>query len=168
MSDITEMMSSFNADDYEVRPEYDNSPLPDGDYYLEIESAVVKETSNNKGAGANVTFFVHGEVNTKESKGRKLFQWYTLKHENSLAQRIGQEQFHGLRLAVGDPTLNDTDLLIGKQIVATVGVDRKEPTRNVIKKCKALEGYKAPTASPKPAAQKPAATAAVSEGNPWD
>jgi hypothetical protein len=165
MPDISEMMSSFNAADYQEQPEYDNSPLPEGDYYLEVEAAIVKETANGKGAGANVTFTVLGEVNTKEHKGRKLFQWYTLHHENSLAQRIGQEQFHGLRIAVGDPTLNDTDLLLGKQIVASVGFDRKEPTRNVIKKCKPMEGYKAPAAQPSKPAAKPAA---VSEGNPWD
>lgn len=162
-------MGSFDASAYEQKPEYDNSPLPVGDYYLEIESAIVKETANGKGVGCNVVFNVLGDVHTKEHSGRKVFSWYTLQHQSDLAQTIGQDQFHELRCAIGNPTLNDTDLLIGGNFVATIGIDKKEPTRNQIKKAKSLEGYKAPAAKPAGAsAPTPAAAPAAKAANPWD
>ncbi len=163
MSDITGLMGGFNADKYQDKPEYDNSPLPEGDYYVQVETAVIKETANKKGVGCNITFTILGDVHEKAHEGRKLFQWYTLQHENEIAQNIGQEQFHGLRLAVDQPELNDTDRLIGCELVVAVGFDRKDPTRNQIKKCKKLDGYKA--GAPKPKKDAPAAEV---KSNPWD
>jgi len=166
MADITSLMGGFNADEYEEKPEFDNSPLPEGDYYLEIEDAVVKETANKKGTGCNITFSVLGNVHDKSQKGRKLFSWYTLMHENEMAQSIGQREFHELRLAIGKPGAMDSDELIGCNLVATVGLDKKDPTRNQIKRCKALDGYEAP--SEKPAAAPAPAAPATKKANPWD
>jgi hypothetical protein len=133
---------------------------------LEIEDAVVKETANKKGTGCNITFSVLGNVHDKSQKGRKLFSWYTLMHENEMAQSIGQREFHELRLAIGKPGAMDSDELIGCNLVATVGLDKKDPTRNQIKRCKALDGYEAP--SEKPAAAPAPAAPATKKANPWD
>jgi hypothetical protein len=167
MADITSLMGGFNAAEYEEKPEFDNSPLPDGEYYLEIENAIVKQTANGKGTGCNVTFSVLGDVHDKAHKGRKLFAWFTLQHENEIAQSIGQREFHGLRLAIGKENAADTDEFIGANLVAAVGIDKKDAERNQIKRYKALEGYTAPAAKPTPAAP-PAAAAPAKKKNPWD
>ena len=170
MADITTIMGGFNADEYEAQPEFDNSPLPAGEYYAEIGDATVKETANKKGTGCNVTFDILGEVNDKSGKGRKLFAWFTLQHENDMAQSIGQREFHSLRLAVGKPTANDTDELLGQNLVVRVGLDKKDKERNVVKRYMALDGYEKPekteAAAPTQTAAAPAAAAV--KKNPWD
>ena len=165
MADITSLMGGFDASAYEAKPEYDNSPLPAGDYYLEVENAVVKETANGKGTGCNVTFSVLGDVHDKAHKGRKLFAWYTLQHENPVAQSIGQREFHGLRVSINKEAATDTDELIGSTLVGAVGFDKKDQTRNQVKACKATEGY---TPGPKTAAAPAAPVAAAKKSNPWD
>jgi len=168
MADLTNIMGGFNADEYEEQPEFDNSPLPAGEYYAEIADATVKETANKKGTGCNVTFDILGDVHDKSGKGRKVFEWFTLQHENDMAQSIGQRDFHALRLAVGKPTANDTDELLGANLVIKVGFDKKDATRNQIKKYIALDGFQAapPEAAPQPTAAAPAA--AATKKNPWD
>ena len=168
MADLTNIMGGFNADEYEEQPEFDNSPLPAGEYYAEIADATVKETANKKGTGCNVTFDILGDVHDKSGKGRKVFAWFTLQHENDMAQSIGQRDFHALRLAVGKPTANDTDELLGANLVIKVGFDKKDATRNQIKKYIALDGFQAapPEAAPQPTAAAPAA--AATKKNPWD
>ena len=168
MADLTNIMGGFNADEYEEQPEFDNSPLPAGEYYAEIADATVKETANKKGTGCNVTFDILGDVHDKSGKGRKLFAWFTLQHENDMAQSIGQREFHALRLAVGKPTANDTDELLGANLVIKVGFDKKDATRNQIKKYTAVDGFQAapPEAKPQPTAAAPAA--AATKKNPWD
>jgi hypothetical protein len=95
-----------------------------------------------------------------------LFAWFTLQHENEMAQSIGQREFHGMRLAIGKEGAADTDEFIGANLVASVGLDKKDPTRNQIKRYKALEGY-APPAS-KPTTSPVAAAAPSKKKNPWD
>jgi hypothetical protein len=169
MADITSIMGGFNAEEYEEQPEFDNSPLPEGDYYVEIEKAEVKETANKKGTGCNTTMSVLGDVHDNGHKGRKLFAWFTLSHENDQAQSIGQREFHALRLAIGKPTATDTDELLSQNLVVRVGFDKKDATRNVVKKYMAIEGYEKPdktAAAPTQAAAAPSAPA--KKANPWD
>ena len=169
MADITSIMGGFNAEEYEKQPEFDNSPLPEGDYYVEIEKAEVKETANKKGTGCNTTMSVLGDVHDNGHKGRKLFAWFTLSHENDQAQSIGQREFHALRLAIGKPTATDTDELLSQNLVVRVGFDKKDATRNVVKKYMAIEGYEKPdktAAAPTQAAAAPSAPA--KKANPWD
>lgn len=171
MADITSHMGGFNADDYEEQPEFDNSPLPAGDYYVEIEKAEVKETANKKGTGCNTTMSILGDVHDNSHTGRKLFAWFTLSHEKEVAQSIGQREFHSLRLAIGKPTATDTDDLLNQNLVVRVGFDKKDATRNVVKKYMALEGYEKPektAAAPTQTAAAPAAAAPAKKANPWD
>lgn len=169
MSDITNLMGGFNADEYQEQPEFDNSPLPEGEYYVEIEKAEVKETVNKKGTGCNMAFSVLGHVADKSEKGRKLFAWFTLQHENDQAQQIGQREFHAMRIAINKPTAMDTDELIGSNLIVKVGFDKKDKERNQIKKYIALEGYDASKAeAPKAAPTPQAAPAAAAKKNPWD
>ena len=170
MTDFSKQMGGFNADEYEEQPAFDHSPLPAGDYYVEIEKADVKETANKKGTGCNMTFSILGDVHENAQKGRKLFNWFTLSHESDMAQSIGQREFHALRLAIGKPTATDTDELLGQNLVIRVGFEKKDPTRNQIKRFMALEGYEKPDKTEEAAATPTTAApaAAAKKKNPWD
>lgn len=167
MADITNIMGGFNADEYEEHPEFDNSPLPAGDYYVEIEKAEIKKTKKGDGTLCEVTFVVLGDVHDSGHKKRKIWSRFNLSNPSAKCQQIGQSQFHGLRLAVGKPMANDTDDLLSQNLVVTVGLEKGTTDKNEIKKYMALEGYEKPD---KTAAAAPtqAAAAPAKKANPWD
>ena len=141
MTDISQYTDQFDPADHK---EFDDSPLPLGDYYVEIEDVIFKETNNKKGKGLNITFNVLGDVHDHKHGGRKLFGWFTLQHESAEAERIGRNDFYSLKLAICDPTLTDTDALIGENFVARVGSvkDKRDGTMGIkIKKYMVREGY---------------------------
>ena len=75
------------------------------------------------------------------------------------ALRIGREELASLCKAVGVVELNDTDQLHNLPLMVTVGVDRNDPTRNVVK------AYKPKAAQTAQAAQTSSATASGTP--PW-
>jgi len=166
MSDLTSVIGGgFNA--AEVEPANDNSPLPAGEYYVEVESAVLKDTANGQGKGLNTQFNVLGSVADQSQSGRKLFNWFNLQHSNETAEKIGRSEFAALCLAVGKPTVTDTDELLGVPLIVKVAIDKKDAERNVIKAYKnsgeaSEQAAAAPT--PPPAQATPAATAK----KPWE
>ncbi len=152
----------FNADEIASDDNYDNSPLPKGEYYVEVESAKTQETKNGAGVGLNVQFNVLGSVADNSHAGRKLFNWFNLQHSNEKAAEIGRREFAALCRAIGKPTPEDSDELIGTPLVVRVDIDKRDAERNVIK------AYKAADAAPAPAAPKPAPAAAAAPKKPWD
>jgi len=174
MADITSIMGGFNADEYEEQPEFDNSPLPAGDYYVEIEKAEIKPTKKGDGTLCEVTFSVLGDVHDNGHKGRKTWARFNLSNPSAKCQQIGQAQFHGLRLAVNRPMANDTDELLSQNLVITVGLEKGGDGKTEPKKYMALEGYEKPDkaaaaaapAKPQPTAAAPAAAAVKKQ--PWD
>jgi len=160
----------FNASQYEDQPEFDDSPIPAGEYYAEIENAELKDTKNGAGTGCNTTFNVLGHVGDKSQKGRKTFNWFNLTHSNDVAEKIGRQEFANLCKAIGKPMLQDTDELLGSQLVIKIGFDKKDATRNQIKRYIALDGYDASKAeAPAPAPTAPAApAAAATKKQPWE
>jgi len=112
----------------------DNTPLPDGDYYCEVEEANVKQTRNGKGVGCNVTFSILGSCKDGNYSNRKIWNWFNLQHENEVAQKIGNAEFAQLCEALGLNLIENSDELIGRGCIITVGLDKKDPERNVIKK----------------------------------
>ena len=135
MSNLS-FMGGFNANDHEEQN--DNSPLPAGEYYIQLESGVLKDTANGQGKGFNATFDVLGDAQQNHA-GRKLFVWFNLQHTNETAQKIGQAEFAALCKAVGVLAPNDTDELLGKPFLAKVAIDKKDNTRNVIRKYSAID-----------------------------
>jgi len=169
MSDISQIMGGFNADEY-TEHSNDDTPLPAGKYYVEVEKAELRETQNKQGTGCNVQFSVLGSVADNSHKGRKVFEWYNLQHSNETAQKIGQSEFHALRLALGKPTAQDTDELIGVPFVAKITIDKKDATKNKIVKYSPIEGHVAEPAkaAPTPPPVAAPAAAATKTKMPWD
>jgi len=162
MSDISKYFDGgFKAEDHEEMR--DDSPLPVGKYFLEIEKAEVKETKNGEGVGCDVQFNVIGHVDDQSHKGRKLFVWFNLRHSNEKAQKIGNAEFAALGRAIGKPIVQDSDELIGGTFIASVGIDKKDATRNVIKKYSSAATKTQTVATPAPQAP-----AAAGGKKPWE
>jgi len=164
MSDISKYFDGgFKAEEHEQMR--DDSPLPVGDYFLETELAELKETKNGEGVGCHVQFDVIGHVGDQSHKGRKIFVWFTLRHSNETAQKIGNAEFAALGRAIGKPIVQDSDELIGGTFIASVGIDKRDATRNVIKKYSSAATQTQTAATPAPQAPAPAAAGGK---KPWE
>ena len=114
-----------------------------------------RATKSGTGLGINLTFEVLSEG---PAKGRKVFAWINYENASAKAQQIGREELASLCKAVGVTELEDTVQLHNLPLLITVGLDRNDPTKNVIK------AYKAKSAQTQQPVQKsPQASGAA----PW-
>ena len=129
--------------------------IPSGTYEAVVTDSEMKATKNGLGMGINLTFEV---LSDGPAKGRKVFAWINYEHPKVEAQRIGREELASLCKAVGIANLDDTVQLHNLPLLITVGLDKNDPTRNVIK------AYKPKAAQPAQAAQKSPQAAGAA---PW-
>ena len=114
--------------------------IPSGTYEAVVTDSETRATKNGNGMGIN------------------LFAWINYENQNAKAQQIGREELASLCKAVGVTELEDTVQLHNLPLVITVGIDRNDPTKNVVK------AYKAKAAQTQQPAQKsPQASGAA----PW-
>lgn len=128
--------------------------IPSGIYEAVVTDSETRATKNGNGMGINLTFEI---LSDGPAKGRKVFAWINYENQNAKAQQIGREELASLCKAVGVTELEDTVQLHNLPLVITVGVDRNDPTKNVVK------AYKAKAAQTAQPAQKPQASGAA----PW-
>ena len=143
---------NFNAAEVDTTS---RDAIPSGSYEAVVTDSEMRATKNGLGMGINLTFEI---ISEGPAKGRKVFVWINYEHPKVEAQRIGREELASLCKAVGVVELNDTDQLHNLPLMVTVGVDRNDPTRNVVK------AYKPKAAQPAQAAQKPPQAAGAA---PW-
>ena len=142
---------NFNAAEIDTTS---RDAIPSGTYEAVVTESEMKATKNGLGRGINLTFEI---LSDGPAKGRKVFVWINYENQRAEAQRIGREELASLCKAVGVAELNDTNQLHNLPLMVTVGVDRNDPTRNVVK------AYKAKAAQTQQPAQKPQASGAA----PW-
>ncbi len=129
--------------------------IPSGTYEAVVTDSETRATKNGNGMGINLTFEILSEG---PAKGRKVFAWINYENASAKAQQIGREELASLCKAVGVVELDDTVQLHNLPLLITVGLDRNDPTKNVIK------AYKAKTAQTQQPVQKsPQASGAA----PW-
>jgi len=147
----------INVDELPVA-EYDNSPVPEGDYTAVINSAEIKTTKAGNGQYINVRFDITGDKHA----GRVVFGKFNIRNANPKAEEIGRQQLGELARAVGLKTITDTDQLVGGQCQIKLVIRQSEGygAQNEIKRYKAIEG----AALPKPVAQ---TTTVTSSAPPW-
>ena len=146
---------SFDANSIEISS---RDPIPAGVYEALICDSEVRPTRSGNGKGINFTF----EILSGPNKGRKVFAWINFQHPKVEAQRIGQEELARICKAVGIGRLEDTAQLHNLPMMITVGIDKDDKTRNVIKNYKAKE-----SAAPAQTAAAHASGAAASGEAPW-
>jgi len=119
---------SFNAAD--VQPSQ-HDLIPTGSYEAIITESEAKPMKSGQGTGINFTF----QIVSGPCSGRKLWQWVTYEHRSSPeAQRIGREQLSAICHAVGVLQLQDTAQLHNLPLIISVGIDKRDNTRNTINK----------------------------------
>ena len=145
---------SFNA--AEVQPSSFDA-LPAGTYEAVITATEIKPTRSANGTGINITF----EILSGGAKGRKVWEWINYQHPNQEAQRIGQQTLATICKVLGIAQLNETEQLHNVPLMITVGFDRNDATRNVIR------GYAAKSGAQAAPSAVPAAVAAGAGAAPW-
>ena len=142
----------FNAGEVDTTP---RDAIPSGTYEAVVTDSETRATKNGNGMGINLTFEI---LSDGPAKGRKVFAWINYENQNAKAQQIGREELASLCKAVGVTELEDTVQLHNLPLVITVGIDRNDPTKNVIK------AYKAKAAQTQQPAQK---SSQASGAAPW-
>ena len=145
---------SFDATSVEITS---RDPVPADVYEALITDSEIRATRTGNGKGINLTF----EIVSGPHKGRKVFAWINFQHPKAEVQRIGQEELARICKAVGIGRLEDTAQLHNLPMMITVGIDKDDKTRNVIK------NYKAKETAPAQTAAAPASGAAASGEAPW-
>jgi hypothetical protein len=143
-------------------------PVPAGDYALKALEADEKETASG-GTMIKAKF----EVLKGEHVGRWIWQNFNVVNKSEIAQRIARQQLVGWATACGRADCDDTDKLIDKPFMATVGIDPAKGGYAASNKIVAFLSDKTDTPSAKPAAKATpaaakAAPAAAKAANPWD
>lgn len=135
-------------------------PIPAGQYDATITRADLKPTKDGSGQMIAVRFDITGPTH----QGRVVFSNLNIRNKSPKAEEIGRQQLGDIMRAIGLPSVQDTDQLVGNAIKIKVEIEKKEgyEARNVVKAFKAASGSPAPA----PAAQAPAAGGAAS-APPW-
>ena len=136
--------------------------IPSGTYEAVVTDSETRATKNGNGMGINLTFEILSEG---PAKGRKVFAWINYENASAKAQQIGREELASLCKAVGVVELDDTVQLHNLPLLITVGLDRNDPTKNVIKayKAKSVQTPQPVQKSPQPVQKSPQASGAA----PW-
>ena len=144
-------------------PESNNSfdPLPAGWYQANIKGSELKDTKSGTGQYIAVQYDILGPTH----QGRVVFGNLNIRNPNPKAEEIGRQQLGELMRAIGLNTVQDTDELIGGQLMIKLAIKKSEEygDSNEIKGYKALEGgaSRQSTMQSKPAQQKQSSSA------PW-
>ena len=134
-SDFTEEFKTVEPQSFE--------PVPAGEYILQITSAELKQTKSGTGLMVNVCFDIIGP----EYQGRKIFQNFNIRNDNTVAENIGKQQLKALTVAAGiTADLRDTDQLLGATVKAGVVI---KPAKDGYEASNNIKSYK-PTSDAMP------------------
>jgi hypothetical protein len=111
-------------------PPADNSPLPDGEYAVRVDSANEVENKNRNGCYLELVLIVIGPTH----QGRKLWARYTTQHQESeKAVQIGQGEISAAMRSLGKMSINHESELNGCVGKVRVGRTRGDSSRNEVK-----------------------------------
>jgi len=154
---MTQLQTPFEAADHAGGGEFE--PLPVGDYQLMFTTA----KTNSTGGGVVCEFDV---VNPAEFQGRKLWFNINIFHAKTDVREMGMRDLGNMALACGVPRINnDVNELAGRVCVASVRLQKNDPTRNDIARFIMPEAA-APAAPAAPTAAEAAAASAAAAAAP--
>jgi hypothetical protein len=108
------------------------TPVPKGDYEVEVVSVTTRPIDNNKATGVQLKIEVR--VIEGDYKGRKIFGSHLVEYKSKLGdddkaektERIGRAKFKALCGAVGiDKKPGDLQVLVGKSVKAAIGINKR-------------------------------------------
>ena len=129
------------------------TPLPAGWYLATIHSAEVRQTKAGNGQYIKLRYDIVGG----EHASRVVFGNLNTKNASEKAQEIGRQQLGELMRAIGLPTIQDTDQLVGGtlEIKLSVRDDPQWGVSNEVKGFRAANHSAPAAAAPKVAANAP-------------
>jgi len=154
---------AFNANDI-PQSESNFEPIPAGWYEVSINSAELKQTKAGTGEYIAIRYDVLGPAH----QGRVIFGNLNIRNPNPKAQDIGIQQLGEIMRAIGLPSVEDTDQLIGGHLEVKVKIREASggyDASNDVSGFKAVKGGAVPMASKK-APQSEAAPVAAGTP-PW-
>jgi len=153
---------NFKASAVELQPRNSYNALPEGDYEMIVTRSDTKPTKAGNGHYLELEMQIIGG----SFSGRRHWERLNLDNRSQQTVKIAQEQLARLCMAVGLDEIQDSEELHDRAFIATLGIDKKDATRNVVWDYKPAEGA-APAPVPAVAA-KPAAVAAPAKSQrPW-
>lgn len=158
-------MASINfkasAIQFEERAPKAYDPLPAGDYEMMITASASKPTKSGNGSYLELEM----QVISGEHSGRRHWERLNLDNPSQQTVKIAQEQLARLCMALHLDNVEDSVEMHDTPFVAEVGIDKKDPTRNVIWNYRAA--VDAPAAKPAPPARPAPAATANKSARPW-
>lgn len=106
----------------QVEPSGDFTPVPPGEYKVQITSSEMVETSSRNGHMLKLEI----EIIEGDQAGRKLYDRLNLDNPNAQAVEIAQRTLSAICHAVGKLSVSDSEELHGKPMIAVV---KAEPGR---------------------------------------
>jgi hypothetical protein len=109
----------INVGDLPEAAEYDNSPIPEGDYTATVHSAEVKPTKDGTGEYIKLRLDITGPTHAK----RVIFaNINTRSNKSAEAEKIGRASLRSIMQIAGIATLTDTDQLVGVNLGIKVSI----------------------------------------------
>lgn len=140
---------TFSANELPEGNDGEFTAIPAGDYQVEITEASLQDTKSGTGQYIKLRMDIIGPSH----QGRVLFSNLNICNQSEKAEQIGLQQLGDVIRAIGVPSLNDTDQLIGGNMTVKVKVkDDAEygdanGKRNDIAAYKSMTGRKPPQAN---------------------
>ncbi len=137
-------------------------PVPAGWYNASITSAELKNTK----AGGGQYIRLRYDITGPSHQGRVVFGNLNIRNASPEAERIGRQQLGEVMRAIGLGRINDTDQFVGGSLSIKLAIKESAQygAQNEVKGYKAIEGAKAPAATPRASGPAPAAAKAAP---PW-
>ena len=152
---MAKLPESFSADTL-PKSERSYEPIPAGWYTVGITAAELKSTKSATGQYIAVRY----DIIAPTHQGRVVFGSLNIFNTNAEAEKIGRQQLGELMAAAGIATLDDTDLLIGKQLQIKLKIRKSDQYGD----SNDVDGYKSlggamPSMSAAPSVEAPAKAA---------
>lgn len=114
---MAHLNQAFNPDEV---PEDERTfePLPAGEYQMQVIESEIKPTKENTGQMLVLTL----EVLSGPHENRKVWDRLNIVNQNADTQRIAQRALADLCLAIGVPSVTDSEVLHFKPFTARIGI----------------------------------------------
>jgi hypothetical protein len=154
---MAQLDETFSADALPVS-DRNFEPLPAGWYSAVVNGAEIKVTKAGTGKYIAVRYDITGPTH----QGRVVFGNLNIKNPNATAEKIGREQLGEIMRAIGLAIVQDTDQLIGGQLMIKLEIRESEQygASNDVK------AFKSSGSTP-PTAAKAAPAASGKAAPPW-
>ena len=152
-------MANLNFDATAIEPAAPISALPPGRYPVAISKTEMKDTK----AGTGQYLQIELTITSGTAANRKLWSRLNLVNQNQQAVDIAYRELSAICHAVGVLQVNDSDELLGREMMVDVGIEKNGQTGEDTNRVK---GYAAVSATPAKSAL-PASKPAAAKAAPW-